>query len=334
MHHDRGVIAYCSMIKEAAKLNAQAHALATSNAIANTLLAEAHDDHLVTSFFEGEEKLLAKGCRAPRGGVWQKAFWSLIDQGLIHECDRRGLDAVGQAQAIFAPTCDGLEVLREQALDKDMNVALSLARWNEEPVFLDWQDPLMCWEVYQGQILGDVVDDNGSIIVGSAVVAEVGLYRLSVTLCDALGVGLAQALESHPDLQSYQSLGRDSDGAPILFDDLMSSVGLAGGRPANLVILDRLKVRADFIGLGLGSQIISRLFLRYGQAGGVAVLTPFPLQFGGCLKTDNESYINAEDSLRRYYRRLGFTRHPTEPELMVCNLASNRLTRRPKVSGT
>lgn len=312
-------------------MNAQAHALPTSDTLTKALLAEAHDSHLVTGFFSGEEKLLTKGCRTPRGGAWQKAFWSLIEQGLIHECDRRGLDAVGQTQAIFAPTCEGLNLLREMALDKDLTVALTLASWNEEPVFLDWQDPITCWEVYQGQILGDVIDEDGSVMVSSAVVADVGLYRLSVTLCEALEVSLAQALESHPDLQSYHPLGRDSDGTPVSFDDLMSSVGLAGGRPANLVILDRLKIRADFIGLGLGSQIISRLFLRYGQAGGVAVLTPFPLQFGGCLKTDNEMYLNAERSLRRYYRRLGFASHPSEPELMVCDLATGRLTKGSKV---
>lgn len=319
---------FCILNKGIASLNAYAQAHNSSSSITDTLLAEAHDEHLVTGFFDGAEKLLVKGSRMPRTSSWQKAFWSLLEDNLIHECDRRGLEGTSGAQAIFAPSSAGLERLREIALDKDVSVVLTQARWNPEPVHLDWPDPLMCWEVCQGQILGDILSENGAIIVDGAVLAEVGLYRLNSALCEVSDVDIASALESHPDLQSYQSLGRDSNGYPIPPDELFSSVGLPSAQLSNLVILDRLKVRAEYIGLGLGAQIISRLFLLYGQGGGLGVISPFPLQFGGgCLKASCEAYKAASDSLQRYYRRLGFSLHPSDPSLMVCDLARGPLAR-------
>lgn len=312
-------------------MNAKTGILNRARSRTDLLLAEAHDNHLVTGFFSGSEKLLEYKKRMPRTDAWQKAFSWLLENELIQECAREGFDDSDYSRAIFAPTSEGLEYLRDLALGEDLGVTPTQARWVDEPVHLDWPDALMAWESYQGEILGDVRDANGVIIGEEVVLAEVGLYRFSASLGEACRLELAQALDGHPELQSYQALARDESGCTIALEDLPAFAGLPNAGSSTLVILDRLKIRSHFLGLGLGAQILRRLFLRYGPGGGVGVITPFPLQFGGRsdIKEMTDAYAAAEESLRRYYQRLGFAPHPSHPSLMVCDLAKGPLAKLP-----
>lgn len=293
------------------------------------LLAEAHDHHLVTGFFGTQELLLAPRRPVPRYEPAQLAFSDLLHRGLVHECGRDGFDDGLRCRSIYAPTTAGMARLRDIALEMDGAVRLTEVKWQDSTFSLAWEEGHSLWEVYQGTIAGIVENDAGATTADETVVAEVGVFRLNGAITSASGISLAEAVHCLPELQSYGELPIDKNHRTVDFDELPAALGLGSASSANVIILDRIKIKAAFLGLGLGAQIIRRLLLLLGAGGGIAVLAPFPLQFGGRtdVATDENAYQAAVDSLRRYYSGLGFVAHKGAAGLMVCDL-ENKLLRR------
>lgn len=292
------------------------------------LLAEAHDFHLTADTSSGTAKLQVRKSHSLRSDIWQRAFSALEGEGLIHECVSSSHGGAAPCRAIFSPTSAGLDRLRELALASDQSVLLTQARWNEEPNHLSWQDTLSAWDSYQGEILGDIEGLSGKIESEGLVVAETGFYRLNTAVAYSKGFELSDLIDEHPSLQAYQGLVRGKAGEVLSLRDIPQAFGISGEGALSVIILDRLKISAQFIGLGLGAQILRRLFLRYGQGGGVCVISPLPLQFGRHADRvrDQAAYKAAEESLRRYYGRMGFIPHPYDSTLMACSLLGGPLS--------
>jgi len=293
-----------------------------SLSIADKLLIEAHDFHLCSEFKQGLERLVSPTGRR-REDDDHCAFTALVEEGLIQECARDGFEDEGRCRSIYAPSNSGLTRLREIAQARDELVVLTELRLDRPTVNLDRSTPLLAWEVVQGFFYGKRMNEYGSILEEDVPLGYVRAYRLNTKICEVAGHSPHDVLNEIPSLVDYRRLCVCKDGCVADWEDIPSAAGLPAANDDVLLVLDNVKVKAAFLGLGIGTKLIQRMLAIYGGRG-MAVLAPFPLQFGGVTDVygDKGALAEAERSLNKFYRRLGFRQHPIANELMVCELTS------------
>ena len=182
--------------------------LAVSNVISQpfspvmSLLSEAHDHHLVTGHFGRDELLLSPGKFTRRSAPEQRAFRTLVDEKLVHECGRDGYESE-RCRSIYAPSNAGMQLLREIALSMDIEVELTEGRWGNQASQLCWGHAHQVWDTYQGSVYGRFVDISGRVTEEQVEVAEVAFHRFNGAVAKATVVELMTSINSMHELQNY-----------------------------------------------------------------------------------------------------------------------------------
>jgi hypothetical protein len=78
----------------------------------------------------------------------------------------------------------------------------------------------------------------------------------------------------------------------------------------NILLIDRMEIDPPYRGRMIGLITLIKLIRRYQKGCSLAVIKPFPLQYAGVVKGQEEAFERDREKLVRYYARLGFERIP------------------------
>jgi GNAT superfamily N-acetyltransferase len=113
-------------------------------------------------------------------------------------------------------------------------------------------------------------------------------------------------------------------------DSVLRTLGCANEYvPSTLLIVDRLELKPEYRGRGIGLQAMKILISRFRVGAGIAAIKPFPLQFEAGADDDPDAfrkrgfdkYANDEGRcqkrLQAHYARLGFKKIPRTPYMCL-----------------
>jgi hypothetical protein len=177
---------------------------------------------------------------------------------------------------------------------------------------------------------GTELDGGGGdyVEVGS-IYAHLARFDEGGEVCSLYDLLDAPAAETAFFLELF-SMDEDEPYATLTKDAARALAPHGGGEDLcnRLLMLQTVHVNKRFRGLGLGLLAVHRLmhaFLLI-DMGSIAALKPFPLQYTGKVTEENKKeFLAAQDTLRRYWARLGF-RTVHDSELMILSLAMKQPT--------
>lgn len=275
----------------------------------------AHDHQIVTAFREGSEVALYPLSRIVMPKKAQITFIQLLEEGLLHEVSREGFGASAACSALFSPTSAGMDMLRENSQENSREWIPSRIDWKEVPEMIDWSDPSLVVESFRGNVIGfdqEASSDEDHVLAGF------NLLRINRTVLVAEEYDLQVVFESTGELQPYQSLAKNNAGEWLDLSDFGEKFCSEGECWGTLILLDHIKVRSAFIGLGLGETVIAKVLSHCAPGGGIVALTPFPLQYlgRGDIAPDDKGYRQSVVTLKRFYERMGFRELSNDSEVM------------------
>ena len=292
----------------------------------DSLLIEAYQDHLVSELTPDGEVLLERKSKKPSPLIEHESFMSLLRDGMLQQC---AFNAPPNRlpRAVYSVSNQGLHALKGLADRLKGMPVITEAKWAESRMTLCWEDPQSVWESFQGQVFCRIEDEFGRVISREEILADVEILRLRGDIFKASGILLGDAINALPGLQGYEDLPKGSDGDAETLEDLPRILGLFDASSHNLIMVNFIKIRPLYIGTGTGAQVLRKLLSGLGPGGGIAVVSPHPLQFG--MLEENGKFGAAFElackNLNSYYRRLGFIEHPRSNRLMVCDLGNKKL---------
>lgn len=287
------------------------------------LLAEAQDRHLCGECTPCGGWLLRR-LHVPLDSAWteqyQHSFEHLIKEhllvGVSSHKPLEGSDVV----TLFSPSMKGLSILQDIALSREWSVQVEGCRWHNSHDRLSWELPMDAWEIYEGEIHGEVRFDSNPSQSFSAVLADVEMFRLNQTVLERQSFDMKDSFQASDGLEGYAAIVPKFEGLPrVEANDLLEFAGHEATAGGGALIIHRLQLRSLFVGLGLGRLMLGRLVMRYMPEGGLVALQPYPLQFGREGDVSESEFTQAKKSLESYYFRLGFSRHPGAPDVLVCS---------------
>lgn len=311
-------------------MNLSENLLATPLSRLDRVLAEAYQNHLVSELTPGGELLIENRGKSHRSTSDQELFQAMLRDGLLQPCAFNA-PISGLPRTVYSVSNSGMQLLKNLSNSLIGSPVITEAQWTESRMMLCWDDPQSVWDSFQGQIFCRIEDDFGGAIANGEVLADVDLLRLNGTAAKASGLLLEDVINSIPGLQGYDNLHKGTDGDAESLEELPRILGLVGASSCSLILINFIKIRPLYLGAGMGSRALRKLLTGLAPGGGVAALSPHPLQFGtiGPSEMEGNEFEKARKALSGHYRRLGFIDHPFSKDLMVCDIHNKKLGRVP-----
>ena len=188
-----------------------------------------------------------------------------------------------------------------------LNLSTSLTTWDGDP---------SSYVVHVSGTIMPIGGDDPEEEVGSV---QAILCRLGEAMND--GVGWYDVLDSFSETAPYMELIERDD-----WSDKVQEVCEPLGN-LDLLILDRMEVKARYRGNGFGLMAANSCMRAFGSGCGLVALKPFPLQYEAKVNPetkahDPRAFQRDKMKLTRYWARLGFKL--LENGLMVMDTTSTR----------
>jgi hypothetical protein len=88
----------------------------------------------------------------------------------------------------------------------------------------------------------------------------------------------------------------------------------------NILLIDRMEIEPAYRGRMIGLITLIKLIRRYQKGCSLVAIKPFPLQYTGEVKGQEEAFERDRQKLVRYYGKLGF-RHIPDTDFWAISLA-------------
>jgi GNAT superfamily N-acetyltransferase len=162
---------------------------------------------------------------------------------------------------------------------------------------------------------------GGRLVRGRGLVGRFRIYYADLDAALNARCAADEVLDTYAQTFEFAPIILNRDGS--LYSRRLETLLGNGLMPGNVLILDRLEIRPQYRGRGLGLAVILRLIERFSAGTGLVALKAFPLQFehealskpnrwqGSMVLTAfSEDEQASRAALQQYYSRLGFAAMP------------------------
>jgi GNAT superfamily N-acetyltransferase len=167
-------------------------------------------------------------------------------------------------------------------------------------------DPSDYIAVYQGEVIG-MMDDDSERKIGNVVIYLVERGRVlneGISLFEVMDCLDGDSCDCFANLFDQESEQLKPEVERLLSENRAFQ--------NDIMLIERLELKPEYRGQGLGKEIASRVIQKFGQNSSVIACVPVPLQFTGLGPGDKEPKGNrlAQQRVRKFWDGVGFVRVP------------------------